>query len=97
MINRNDFISLVSGISHRRESDIEIWQLLAKVLVNQMNMKKLNVYDVMKLTRYFANAKVRSEKLYKYVVRYIQKIDPNKDYLVKTSTDPIIYFYFSLA
>ena len=52
-----------------------------------MNMKKLSVVDIINITRSFVYAEVRSEKLYKQVVRYIQKIDSNKKYLETISSD----------
>lgn len=38
-----EFTKLVTSLSRRRETNLELWSLLAKELVKQMNTKKLSV------------------------------------------------------
>lgn len=66
-----EFCRLVACLSRRRETDPELWQLIAKVLVTLMNTKKMSEEDVMHVTRSMVNAKVRSDKLYGFIVRYV--------------------------
>lgn len=92
-----EFCRLVANLSRRRESDPEVWQLIAKVLVTLMNTKKLSEEDVMHVTRSFVNAKVRSDKLYGFVVRYIQALGFDQKAQDSMRPDVPIFFFFSLA
>ena len=61
-------------MSQRRETGVELWGMLAKVLVSFMNTKKLRSVDLMLATRSFVNGTVRSEKLYDFIVRYFMML-----------------------
>lgn len=96
-MNPFEFSTLVQSLSRQREVDVELWTLLAKVLVTLMNTKKLELLDLMLVTRAMVNAKVRSDKLYGFIVRYFMGLEFSKD--LKTVADPsmTIFFYYSLA
>ena len=77
---------------------MELWGLLAKVLVTQMNTKKLRQQDLMIVTRAFCNAKVRSDKLYGFIVRYFLSLGFNdEESWNKVHPNMTIFFFFSLA
>ena len=92
-----EFCRLVANLSRRRESDPELWQIIAKVLVTLMNTKKLSEEDVMHLTRSFVNAKVRSDRLYGFIVRYINSLGFEKKVQDSIRPDVPVLFLFSLA
>lgn len=62
-----------------------------------MNIKKLELSDLMLVTRAFVNAKVRSEKLYGFIVRYF--VSQSFDEKAQASIDANIpiFFFYSLA
>eukprot|EP00353_Schmidingerella_taraikaensis_P011428 CAMPEP_0185567574 /NCGR_PEP_ID=MMETSP0434-20130131/806_1 /TAXON_ID=626734 ORGANISM="Favella taraikaensis, Strain Fe Narragansett Bay" /NCGR_SAMPLE_ID=MMETSP0434 /ASSEMBLY_ACC=CAM_ASM_000379 /LENGTH=227 /DNA_ID=CAMNT_0028181833 /DNA_START=952 /DNA_END=1634 /DNA_ORIENTATION=- len=92
-----EFCRLVANLSRRRESDHELWGMIAKVLVTLMNTKKLTEEDIMHVTRSLVNAKVRSDKLYGFIVRYLMAgVLKAKPQASKSLYVPI-FFYFSLA
>ena len=73
-MNPIEFTRLVNSLSRRREDDAEVWALIAKVLVTLMNTKKMRVEDLMQVTTFMSNAKVRSNKLYKFIARYLMAV-----------------------
>lgn len=56
-----DFSRLVGGLSVRLETDPELWAMISKELVSQMNKKSLKALDIMHVTRSLVNAKIRSD------------------------------------
>ena len=65
-----------SALKRRKEGDAELWLLLSKVLVTQLNTRQIKTMDLLDATRNFVNAKVRSDKLYSYVIRYLMSQKP---------------------
>ena len=84
-------------MSQRRETDIELWGQLAKVLVSFMNTKKLRSVDLMLATRSFVNGTVRSEKLYDFIVQYFMMLGFDEDLQARINRNIPIFFFFSLA
>ena len=41
-MDAHEFVTLTSSLSRSREDNVQLWGLLAKVLVTQMNTKKIN-------------------------------------------------------
>ena len=74
----HEFVSLVTCLGRRHEKDAKLWGHLAKILVTQMNTKKIELSDLMLVTRAFVNAKVRSDKLYGFVMRYFVSLGLNE-------------------
>ena len=92
-----EFSRLIFSLSLRRESDLELWGLLAKVLVTLMNTKKLGVIDLMEVTRALVNAKVRSDKMYGFIVKYFMAIGFKEERWATVNPSVPIFFFFSLA
>ena len=92
-----EFVRLVTCLSRRREVDAALWGLMAKVLVTQMNTKKMGIVDLMVVTRSLVNAKVRSDKLYGFITRYFMAIGFSEKAKVTTKVNTPIFFFLSLA
>jgi hypothetical protein len=93
----HEFLSLVLCLSRRRESDAQLWGHLAKVLVTAMNTKKLGLNDLMLATRALVNAKVRSDKLYSFIIRYFAYLGFSETAQASLDANIPIFFFFSLA
>lgn len=96
-MDRADFSKLLMSLNKRRETDIELWGLLAKVMVNLMNTKSLGVIDLMQVTRALVDATVRSEKLYGFIVKYFMTIGFTEKNWGTSKVNVPIFFFFSLA
>lgn len=95
-MKENEFVSLVLALSRRRETNGELWGHLAKVLVTLMNTQKLKARDLMIVTRALVNAKVRSDKLFGFIVRYFMSTTGGviDDRLPSVTA---VFFFYSLA
>ena len=92
-----EFVSLVLCLSRRRENDAQLWGHLAKVLVTLMNTRKLGLNDLLLVTRAIVNAKVRSDKLYGFIIRYFDSLDFGERSQTYIDANIPIFFFFSLA
>jgi len=96
-MNTFEFTRLIACLGQRQENDPELWGLLARVLVTLMNLKKLSIEDLMITTRSLVNAKVRSDKLYSFIVRYFTTLGFDDEQQEKIDPNVPIFFIFSLA
>ena len=63
-----------------------------------MNTKKLRLKDLMLVTQAIVNAKVRSDKLYGFIVRYALNLATKDTEWTKNLVPNVpIFFFFSLA
>jgi len=92
-----EFVGLVLCLSRRRENNAQLWGHLAKVLVTLMNTKKLGLSDLLLVTRAFCNAKIRSDKLYGFIIRYFASLGFSERAQVSIDANVPIFFFFSLA
>jgi len=74
-----------------------VWALIAKVLVTLMNTNQMRVKDLMQVTMYISTAKVRSDKLYKFITRYLMKVGFDESTQATINPDLTIFFLLSLA
>ena len=97
-----EFVRLVSQLQRSGEQNAQLWQHLAQVFVTLMNTKRISVVDLMLVTRGFVNAKIRSEKLYGFAIRYYLSLLSDQQAMKRFDSqdrnlDASIYFFYSLA
>ena len=69
-MDKNELLKLINALRLMKIQDKELWSYLTKGLVTLMNTRQLNCKQLLNVTWELYNLKLKSSKLYEFIVTY---------------------------